>query len=433
MITIDPGSAPDKVDGVAPIMVTDNGFGGTDRLISIEKIKLGGQDDTVTVGPTFADALKTLQEVDGGGGRNTLDLTQISKDLTFENNKIKGYNTEFKNFNVLKADPGDDTVILKGQDAQSWQEVDFGNGNDTVDSDVTNLVINFGNGKDLLKQAGRGTIVNAGQGLDTFHLSNDILIVGAKPTDQIVDANGNALHGAVGQIGSESPWIVGSDDMSYGVNAQGQLAIKDNQGNITYIAKYQGGPNVPFSQQTAGIYVGLASFSVSMLVDLKRPYNENIPTTFKLGNQLYFTETGKTIFNQSYDPLVFDLTGGGINLTGVSTAAPLFDANRTGFGVHTGWFEQNDGILVIDKNGNGQIDDISEVVGGQGGGFAALAQYDTNGDGVIDANDPIYAQLQIWRDTNVDGKVDPGELMTLAQANCSCSFGSTSQLDRLHF
>lgn len=79
-IRIDPGSVPQsaKVDGVAPIMVTDNGFGGTDRLISIEKIKLTGHNDTVTVGPTFGQALQTLQEVDANtqdrNSGDTLDL-----------------------------------------------------------------------------------------------------------------------------------------------------------------------------------------------------------------------------------------------------------------------------------------------------------------------------------------------------------------------
>src|SRR5262249_55180647 len=75
------------------------------------------------------------------------------------------------------------------------------------------------------------------------------------------------------------------------------------------------------------------------------------------------------------------------------------------------------GMLVLDKNHNGQIDDGNELVGANDAlGFAQLAQYDSNGDGVIDANDPMYAQIEVWNDANGDGIVEPGELESLAQA-----------------
>ena len=46
-------------------------------------------------------------------------------------------------------------------------------------------------------------------------------------------------------------------------------------------------------------------------------------------------------------------------------------------------------------------------------GFAALAELDKNGDGVLDANDAAFAALRVWRDANSDGKVGEGELLTL--------------------
>jgi EF hand len=103
--------------------------------------------------------------------------------------------------------------------------------------------------------------------------------------------------------------------------------------------------------------------------------------------------------------------------------------NGTGFGIHTGWIQSNDGFLVLDKNGDGNIDSVDDFIGAQNGsGFAALAQYDSNGDGVIDASDLIYAQLKIWRDLNGDGQVGPGELETLAQAGItSIKLASTAQ------
>jgi hypothetical protein len=85
---------------------------------------------------------------------------------------------------------------------------------------------------------------------------------------------------------------------------------------------------------------------------------------------------------------VLDLTGNGVNLTGESSAAPMFDMNGTGFAVHTGWTQPGTGLLVI-ENAAGQVANIHQLVGGENdSGFAALAQYDGNNDGVIDAGDP---------------------------------------------
>jgi hypothetical protein len=75
-----------------------------------------------------------------------------------------------------------------------------------------------------------------------------------------------------------------------------------------------------------------------------------------------------------------------------------------GFAVHTGWVQPSTGILAIDTNGDGNIQSINQLVGAENNsGFAALAQYDTNGDGVIDASDPIFAKLRIWQDSNGNG------------------------------
>lgn len=50
-------------------------------------------------------------------------------------------------------------------------------------------------------------------------------------------------------------------------------------------------------------------------------------------------------------------------------------------------------------------------------GFAALAKYDANGDGVIDQNDPVFDSLRLWSDRNADGVSQAGELIPLKQLN----------------
>lgn len=61
------------------------------------------------------------------------------------------------------------------------------------------------------------------------------------------------------------------------------------------------------------------------------------------------------------------------------------------------------GYLALDRNGNGKIDDGSELFGpNSGNGFAELAQLDEDGNGWIDEGDTVFSQLQIWQ-PNSDG------------------------------
>ena len=54
-------------------------------------------------------------------------------------------------------------------------------------------------------------------------------------------------------------------------------------------------------------------------------------------------------------------------------------------------------FLALDKNGDGRMNDGSELFGtASGDGFKDLAAYDEDGNGWIDENDSIYSQLKIW-------------------------------------
>ncbi|MEK8049520.1 SdrD B-like domain-containing protein [Ideonella sp. DXS22W] len=117
-------------------------------------------------------------------------------------------------------------------------------------------------------------------------------------------------------------------------------------------------------------------------------------------------------------PIVIDLDGNGIQTVARSASDATFDLFGNGTAVKSGWISGGDGFLAVDKNGNGQIDDISELFGGtaKGAGFAQLASYDSNGDGQVNASDAGFADLRVWQDANGNHQTDAGELLTLAQA-----------------
>jgi hypothetical protein len=82
----------------------------------------------------------------------------------------------------------------------------------------------------------------------------------------------------------------------------------------------------------------------------------------------------------------------------------------------------SDGLVVLDRNGDGEIKDGSELFGSSttlangakaDDGYAALRELDSNGDGQITKDDTRFADLRVWIDGDSDGVTDGGELKTL--------------------
>ena len=120
-------------------------------------------------------------------------------------------------------------------------------------------------------------------------------------------------------------------------------------------------------------------------------------------------------------PIILDLNGDGVKTTGIASWR-YFDHDQSGFAEMTAWADKNDGILALDLNGNGKIDDGREIFGNNTflpdgtlapHGYAALSQYDSNHDGKIDSHDEIWEKLRVWRDKNEDAKTGKNELHTL--------------------
>ncbi len=132
------------------------------------------------------------------------------------------------------------------------------------------------------------------------------------------------------------------------------------------------------------------------------------------------------------DPIVLDLNGDGASLVSPADGVS-FDLDGDGTAEQTGWVGPDDGLLAVDLDGSGAIEDGSEVFSENFGGgdhansLDALASLDENGDGVIDSEDSAYDDILVWQDANSDGISQAGELKSLAEHGIeSIDLGATA-------
>lgn len=94
------------------------------------------------------------------------------------------------------------------------------------------------------------------------------------------------------------------------------------------------------------------------------------------------------------DPLVVNFDGASAALTKTKFS---FDIDMDGDEDQISFATAGSGFLALDVNGDGAINDGSELFGpGTGDGFKSLAEHDLDGNGWIDENDDIYSRLRIW-------------------------------------
>ena len=161
-------------------------------------------------------------------------------------------------------------------------------------------------------------------------------------------------------------------------------------------------------------------------------------TTISSATQLIFNtllSAEQSIIPRRVDPLTLDLDNDGIELVSVNDSTAFFDldvtadldANGNPTGTYTsdgvkeqvGWVSSDDGLLTLDRNGNGTVDNILELFGKTNKtGTEELREYDLNNaegangisDGKIDSSDAIFSQLKIWQDLNQNGISEASEL-----------------------
>lgn len=108
------------------------------------------------------------------------------------------------------------------------------------------------------------------------------------------------------------------------------------------------------------------------------------------------------------DPLIINFGGTAADLTERSF---MFDIDSDGQTDQIAAPGSGSGFLALDQNGDGTINDGSELFGPTtGDGFAELAAYDEDGNGFVDSGDSVFDQLRIYM-----RREESSELVALGQ------------------
>ena len=117
-----------------------------------------------------------------------------------------------------------------------------------------------------------------------------------------------------------------------------------------------------------------------------------------------------------FDPLIINYNA---QTSGLSDKKFKFDLDADGKEDEISMTKAGSGFLALDKNGDGKINDGTELFGVKSGdGFKDLAEYDTDGNGWIDENDEVFDKLKVWSKTD-DGK---DEMKSLKEAGVGAIF-----------
>jgi Ca2+-binding RTX toxin-like protein len=419
----------------------------------------------------------------GNGGNDIIEGGEGDDYIEGDSQSIGG---SFHGDDTINAGSGDDTVYggggndtinggdgadnLYGDDADYNNPIGLESGNDIIKGGKGSDLIYGGSGDDKLYGDEGDDFLIAGQGEDYLYGGEgedayffELATLQDGKTNYIVDTDRK------GQI------LLGDDNLLD--NDWQILSISNNEDKSDVVVKWQDGLGNYMEYNANNIIITSDNFTSKIVaegysverkaggqfvVDSNEKSDE--PFSHMVTDQTMFNLSGNSLLLNSllpnlqkdqdgnfeseyqieyYDPLVLDLNKDGV----INTVAEnnkqgvMFDNDGDGIKTATGWLSSEDGFLVRDINKDGVINNGKEMFGDQTElnsgliakhGFEALADLDTNADGVINKDDTSFSELRVWQDTNIDGVTSQDELKTLEQIGISelnLSFDSSNEVE----
>ena len=456
------------------------GKAGTDILVSIDKIELSDRADELIVTDTGLDAPILIDMGKSGRIQSELPAGETRSPNAFvEKVDVVDYSGLSHGINYLNGvtsnhddvDTLDNVFQWQGYDQELKTIVDyFANGalgyNNALHVKGADQV-KLSDHDDVLISADFGSLITTGEGQDKIWFANGIGVTDLSSEDRIALGGVLTLYGGLKNEASEDPYAWGPYGTSYGLNAEGELVIRNAFWHVSnpdgspsddvatmYVLNWKdrttAGPGGEGEVGPGGIF--LAEYHMSFirfrditqdLIGVASVLGEG---AFDILGLMIKTLTGHYWGGQ--DPLVLDLDGDGIELTALDRSKSKLDLDNDLYAESSGFVGKDDGILVRDLNGDGQIVGSDEMFGSATmSGLAALALLDGNHDGKVDASDnaladfngdgaitsaDTFSSLLIWQDSNENHRTDAGELKTatergIVSINVTPNTGTTSQ------
>ncbi|RJF93455.1 beta strand repeat-containing protein [Sphingomonas cavernae] len=363
-----------------------------------------------------------------------------------------GGNTEPTNVSVDRGAAGNATIngtdyseILIGRDGSAdtlngngGKDYLLGKGgNDTLNGGIGHDILVGGKGEDTLTGgsgadrfvfsasdsvatvggSGRNGTISGFDKISDFNVSQDILDLAGTPF-VAVDTNGTNGNDSALRVSSSSGSTVKSHAISNGMIS---FATTDSYSSGTPIDVNSDARVAAVVQYLQLNDLGAPGATVAFVSDGDTYVYQQVGDAPNAGNDILVKLEDTSISNLSsligstVTPVVLDLDGDGVELVDRS-AGVTFDYDVDGVREATAWAGSDDGILALDRNGDGVVNNGAEIVFG-GNGLTDLqglaANFDSNGDGILDASDIGFSKFGVWQDANGNGVSEAGEFRSL--------------------
>ena len=316
----------------------------------------------------------------------------------------------------IQGNDGDDVITGNGAANVIWggngnDILRGGDGNDSLVGDAGDDVLSGGAGNDTINGSGGTDTVDYSYA--TANLTVSLAITAAQTVaagDVDTITNVENLTGGSGNdtlTGTTAANTIRGGDGDDVINAgRGNDVINGGAGFDKAIFA---GVSTTYSLTTSG---GIVS-----IVDNATGADGNDGTDQLVGIEQLVFKNNVTVNISS--PIILDLDGNGVTTLSANESDARYDMDGDGLADDTSWMGTGEGMLFLDRNGDGTLTNAGEFsfvndVPGASSDLAGLRAFDTNGDGILSESDTRFTEFRIWRDEDGNGIAEDSEITTLA-------------------